>query len=90
MLRYALIAIVLVVAAPAQAACVSWPDSAATGYVANSTALALCRESELALRTQAMANEARIAAELGAIEAELARQRVMIMQQQTLPSPPVF
>lgn len=90
MLRNALIAIALVVAAPAQAACVSWPDSAATGYVANSTALALCRETELALRTEAMANQARIEAELGNIQAELERQRIMIMQQSTLPSPPVF
>jgi len=90
MFRRALITIALLAAAPAQAACFSYPDSAATGYVANSTALALCRESELALRTEAMANEARIAAELANIQAELERQRIMVVQQSALAQQPVF
>jgi hypothetical protein len=88
MLRLALTAILAFAATAAEAYCISTPDTAATGYVANSTALTLCLQSELAQRAAEMAEKARLDAELGNLQIQLERQRLLMLQQPALPPPP--
>ena len=80
--------ILVLMTVAAQAFCMSRPDDASTGYVANNTALALCHQGELAQRTGEAAQKARIDAELGNLQMQIERQRLMTLQQPTLPAWP--
>lgn len=81
-MRSALVALALMFAAmPAVAACPSLPDDAASNYVENRTALALCQQRELGLVTDRAAAEAQIAVELGNLRIELERQLQQQQQQ---------
>jgi hypothetical protein len=83
MLR-SILATAFLITAPAVALadCPSYPDGPATGYVANTTARAVCLQLELGQRTNDLAIEAEVDAALGAIELELQRQRQLIVSQQ--------
>ena len=76
MLRLTLtLAMLLLGAGSAQALCVSQPDGAATHYVENNTAQALCLQRELAQQTASQATQARIDATLDNLQLDLQRQQ---------------
>jgi hypothetical protein len=80
-MRPILLALILSVAAtPALALCPSLPDDERTNNVENRTALALCHQRELAVTTDQAADQARFNVELGNLEMEIQRQRVMQQQ----------
>jgi hypothetical protein len=83
MSRTALIAMLLLLATPVQALCVSIPDTSASNYVENGTAHMLCLQREVGRDAELAAERARIDAELGNIRIELERQHQLILQQQT-------
>ena len=58
-----------------QALCVSRPDGAATHYVENNTAQALCLQRELAQHTAGQAVQAQIDATLENLQIDLKRQQ---------------
>lgn len=87
------VALMLLAASAASAACPNLPDSAATGYSANNTARAVCLQQELARDTELAARQARIDAELAGIQAAIEHQRQLMLAQQALnpwPSPAPF
>lgn len=73
----------------ASAQCRSLPDDAGTGYTANQTALALCRQKELddAVRNQQF--EQQINGQLRQLELQMRINEQLNRAQQTLPAIPV-
>lgn len=71
-------------AAPALAFCPSFPDDASTRFIQNQQALMLCQQQELADAAAAQAREARLQADLQALQIQLEQQ--LRMQQATTAS----
>ena len=69
------LAVVLLSASTAQAACVLRPDGADSRYVENGAAYALCLQRELADAVKSEALQARIDADLRAMRLELERRQ---------------
>lgn len=76
---FAALALVLT-SSGAHAYCLSMPDTAATHYVDNSTAHALCLQQELSDTTERLAREAQWQAELGALAAQQQMRRRFQLQ----------
>lgn len=81
------LAIVLLCIAPVQALCVSRPDGAASHYVENNTAQALCLQRELAQQSAMQATQARIDATLNNLQLDLQRQQ-QLQHSMTFADPP--
>lgn len=72
-----LTALLALTASPALAQCVSRPDTAASHYVENGTAQALCLQNEVAGTAARMQAEARLKALQAEMAARLRQQRLL-------------
>jgi len=77
----------------ASAFCQSLPDSAASHYVQNNTAQALCLQQELAQQAAMSAERARLDAMIANMRADAERQQQLIidqLNQSLFPPAPIF
>ncbi|RYE87007.1 MAG: hypothetical protein EOP19_05395 [Hyphomicrobiales bacterium] len=81
--------IVMAGATGAAAACPSLPDDAETGYTANQTALALCRQDELAATVRNQQFQSEINGQLRQLELQIRVNEQLNRAQQMLPPPPI-
>jgi hypothetical protein len=89
-MRTLILASLLAIASTAASAqCRSLPDNADTGYTANQTALALCRQQALADTVREQQFQQQIAGQLRQLELQMRLDQQLNRAQQSLPTIPV-
>lgn len=74
----------------ALAFCPSLPDGAQTGYTANQTALAVCRQKEMADQLRLGQQQVEIQAQINHLELQIRLNEQLSRARQSLPPPPQF
>ena len=81
--------LVIATATAASAQCTSLPDDADTGYTANQTALALCRQKELGDAVRQQQFEQQIDSQFRQLELQMRLNEQLSRAQQNLPTIPI-